>query len=61
MQDMVKEPKIIREDVFGGPGSKAYAKIGYLDPVEFYKLLWEEYGYKFIEYTSNDTGSKKRG
>ncbi len=50
-----------REDAFGGPGSKAYAKIGYLDPVEFYKLLWEEYGYKFIEYTSNDTGSKKKG
>ena len=60
MQDMAKEPRILEIDVYGGPGSKAYAKIGYIGVAEKYTKLWDEYGYKSIEYTAqNDT--KKRG
>ena len=36
MQDMTKEPRILEKDVYGGPGSKAYAKIGYIGLTESY-------------------------
>lgn len=60
MQDMVKEPRILEIDVYGGPGSNAYAKIGYLELTDQYTKLRDEYGYKFIEYTVKN-GSKKHG
>lgn len=60
MQDMVKEPRILETDVYGGPGSKAYAKIGYIGLTESYTKQWDEYGYQFIEYTAQN-GTKKRG
>lgn len=44
-------------NVYGGPGNKAYAVVGYLDALDPYTVLWEEYGWKFIEYPS---GSKKK-
>ena len=60
MQDMTKEPRILEKDVYGGPGSKAYAKIGYIGLTESYTKKWDEYGYQFIEYTAQN-GTKKRG
>ena len=36
MQDMTKEPRILEKDVYGVPGSKAYAKIGYIGLTESY-------------------------
>ncbi|MGE5630981.1 MAG: hypothetical protein ACM3TR_07790 [Caulobacteraceae bacterium] len=46
-------------NVYGGPGNKAYAVIGSLDFFDSYSVLWEEYGWKFIEYPVDV--KKKRG
>ncbi|MCB8818094.1 M14 family zinc carboxypeptidase [Desulfosporosinus shakirovi] len=43
-------------NVYGGPGKKAYAVVGYLDLFDSYTVLWNEYGWKYIEYPS---GAKK--
>jgi Zinc carboxypeptidase./Bacterial SH3 domain. len=52
-----KEDTVMSTNVYGGPGNKAYAVVGYLDALDPYTVLWEEYGWKFIEYPS---GSKKK-
>ncbi|WP_019850288.1 hypothetical protein [Desulfitobacterium sp. PCE1] len=44
-------------NLYGGPGNKAYAYVGYPDDTDPYDVLWEEYGWKFIEYPS---GTKRK-
>jgi len=44
-------------NVYGGPGNKAYAYVGYLDDGDTYSVIWEEYGWRFIEYPS---GTKRK-
>lgn len=59
MPEMEKAPRAFEKDVYGGPGSKAYAKIDSIGLAVSSTKLWDEYGYKFVEYTKN--GVKKHG
>ncbi|MFZ3129845.1 MAG: M14 family zinc carboxypeptidase [Desulfosporosinus sp.] len=43
--------------LYGGPGNHAYAVVGSLDAGDQYNVLWEEYGWKFIDYPA---GSKRK-
>ena len=47
--------------VYGGPGDSAYAQTGSIAIAESYSTLWNEYGYKYIEYNVTGTSQKKRG
>lgn len=39
-------------NVYGGPGKTAYAVVGYLDAIDPFSVLWEEYGWRYIQYPS---------
>lgn len=44
--------------VYGGPGDSAYAQTGSIAIAESYSTLWNEYGYKYIEYNVTGTSQK---
>ncbi len=46
--------------VYGGPGLQVYAVVGSLNYDDPYDVLWEEYGWEFIDYLATIDGVTKR-